>query len=106
MSVEKKKPQPPFRISSSARVNQQTRELAELAASLGKKQAFLAALREIVKRLRNDPFEFGECRYSLPNGKMRCHIGAIQPAAVQFAIHEESPNVIILKVLLLGLPTE
>ena len=34
--------------------------------------------------------------------KMRFHIGAIQPAAVQFAIHEESPNVILLKVYLLG----
>lgn len=102
MNVDKNEPRPPFRISSSAEVDQHVKQLAEFAGALGKKKAFLGALREIVTRLKSAPFEFGECRYRLAHGKMRCHIGAIQPAAVQFAIHEESANVILLNVFLLG----
>lgn len=106
MNPDENKPQPPYRLSSSAEVNQQVRELAEVAQAMGERRDFLKALRQITTRLRHAPFQFGECRFRLPGGKLAIHIGAIQPAAVQFAIHEESPNVILLKVLLLGSQSE
>ena len=102
MSPNENTPQPSYKISSSAKLNDEVRELAKLAATLGKKTAFLQSLRKIIDRLQNAPFNFGECRYRLPFKNVYCCIGAIQPVAVQFAIREESHDVIILKVLLLG----
>jgi hypothetical protein len=102
MSPEENQPKPPFRLGSSAKLNQEIRELAKLAESLGKKRAFLKSLRQITTRLKHAPFTFGECRYHLAESKLRFQIGAISPVAVHFAIHEESPNVILLKVHLLG----
>ncbi len=102
MSAGDAKSDPPFRIGSSARTNQELRERVEFAATLGKHKEFLRALRQIMTRLQNAPNDFGECRYELHKGKMRCHIGVLAPAAIHFAIHEESRNVIVLRVFLLG----
>ena len=102
MTNDENNPSPPFHIAISGKVAAEVASLAAQADTRGKKKAFLLSLRKIVERLRANPYDFGECRYRLPSGKMPCHIGAIQPAAVHFAIHEESSNVILLRVFLMG----
>ena len=76
--------------------------LAKLAASMAQQQQYFDAWLAIDKRLQYEPLGFGECCYHLAQGKLRCHIGAIQPVAVEFAIYEEQHSVILLKVFLMG----
>jgi hypothetical protein len=93
---------PPYRLTLVGNVREDIKRLAMEADLLGKKQAFLSALLAAEKRLERDPAEFGELRYSLANGVLQCHIGALRPVAVQFAIHEERRDVLVLKIQLLG----
>jgi hypothetical protein len=102
MSPNGSNPHRLYRVSSSGNINDEVRELIELSISLGIKNDFLQSLRKITLRLQTAPFEFGECRYRLPFKNVHCCIGAIQPVAVQFAIREESRDVMILKVILLS----
>jgi hypothetical protein len=90
------------RVTLVGDVSDEIKRLAKEAASLGKKQAYLEAWLAIEKRLSSDPTQFGECRFRLLKGDLLCHIGAIQPVAVRFAVHEKSRNVFVLKVFLLG----
>ena len=83
----------PFRISSTSILNEEVQQLIKAAIERGNKHAVLQALRQIVDRLISNPHEFGECRYRLPLGKLSCHIGAVAPIAVRFAIHKESRTV-------------
>lgn len=95
-------PSPPFQIGMSAKVADQIKAIAQQADALGQKQPYLEALRIIERRLRENPFDFGECRFHWSNIDSRCHIGAVRPVAVQFAIHEIQPVVLLLRVFLLG----
>ncbi|MBI2807602.1 MAG: hypothetical protein HYX68_21690 [Planctomycetes bacterium] len=101
MSAEGDDPQP-YRITLVGTVREETKRLAKVAASVGKKIAFLDALKAIEARLSGDPSQFGELRYHLANGEFACHIGAISPVAIQFAIHQGRRDVLILKISLLG----
>jgi hypothetical protein len=78
------------------------RKLAVESASRGQKQACHDAFQLIQNRLSTHPGRFGERRYSLLKGELPCHIGAIRPVAVHFAIHEERRVVFVLKEFLLG----
>ena len=92
----------PYHVTLIGDVPASIWSLAKKAAPLGKKRAFLDAFRIIQERLSRDPGQFGEQRYTLSKNEMPCHIGAIQPVAVQFAIHEEKRAVFIFKVFLMG----
>jgi hypothetical protein len=70
-------------------------QLALQAKRAGTGQQFLAALREIGKRLREDPLNFGEPLYRLPALQLLVCQGAISPLLVDFAVHEERPLVFI-----------
>ena len=91
-----------YRLTLVGDVPTGIRNLAKAAALRGKKQAYLDALLAIEKRLSADPIQFGECGYRLLKGDLQCHIGAIQPVAVQFAIHEARREVFVLKIFLPG----
>ena len=92
----------PYRLTLVGDVAKEIKSLAQQAALFGKKRAYLDAWLAIEKRLANTPTDFGEYCFSLLKGDMLCHIGAIQPVAVRFAIHEKSRDVFVLKVFLLG----
>jgi hypothetical protein len=62
----------------------------------------LDAIRQILKRLQQDPMDFGEPLYRLPALRMQiCH-GAVGPLFIDFAICEDQPLVFIKGVTLLG----
>jgi GAF domain-containing protein len=65
------------------------------ALERGEGQAFLAAFRRIVERLRSDPLTFGEPMYRLPALKLRIRHAAVLPLLVDYAVHEELPLVFI-----------
>jgi hypothetical protein len=91
-----------YRISLVGDVPSAIRKFASVAASLGKKKAYLEAWLTIESHLTTNPHQFGECRYTLLNGDLQCHIGAMAPVAVEFAVHEKTRTVMVLKAYLLG----
>ena len=102
MSAQDNDPLIPYRLEISGAVRDEIKKLAKQAALIGQKQAYQRAWLAIEKRLLREPLQFGECCYHMAKGKLRCHIGVIQPVAVEFAIYEEKHGVILFKVLLLG----
>ena len=103
MSAQENDPPIRYRLEISGNIKNEIRKLAKYAASIGQRQAYHQAWLAIEKRLVSEPLQFGECRYHMAKGKLRCHIGVIQPVAVEFAIYAEKHGVILLKVFLLGL---
>ena len=91
-----------YQISVSKKVAAEIKEVIKKAHLSGKKPAAISALRVIEERLRSNPMGFGECRFHWIMAKCRCHIGVIEPIAVQFAIHDHHPVVFLTKVLLMG----
>jgi hypothetical protein len=91
-----------YTVEISGLIKAEIKALAAQAAAIGQKQQYLDAWRQIDKRLRGDPLQFGECRYHMAKGEFRCHIAVIQPVAVGFAIHEKKHKVVLLRVSLLG----
>src|ERR1700722_15302178 len=92
----------PFQVSVSGEVAQEIKGCAKVAASMGMRALFISSLEAIYQRLRHDPLDFGERRFGAKTLKLSCHIGAIRPVAVQFAVHEELRLVFLVKVILMG----
>ncbi len=93
---------PPYHITLVGDLPLTIKKLFKEAAALGKQQVYRDAWRAIERQLMTAPLEFGEKRYRLLKGQLSCHIGAIRPVAVQFAVHEERHEVFLLKAFLLG----
>ena len=91
-------PEPPFQVSNSQRVAEQTRELGQLAATRGAGALFAAAVRTIHERLESAPLEWGEPRYHLrAMGLLVCH--AIHAMLhVSYAVDEARRIVYILAI--------
>jgi hypothetical protein len=70
-------------------------QLSVQARQAGTGQQFLAALREIGERLRNDPLNFGEPQYRLPALRLLVCQAIVAPLVVDFAVHEDRPLVFI-----------
>jgi hypothetical protein len=86
-------------VRYEVRLSQQTKAALKQhhrrAAQAGKGQHFLASLRHIIERLRQDPLAFGEPLYRLPALKLLVCQAAVLPIIVDFAVHEERPLVFI-----------
>lgn len=91
-----------YRVEASSFIKSEIASLAQRAAAMGQLKAYCDAWLEIEKKLARDPLSFGECRYHLAKGDLRCHIGAIRPVAVEFGIYQAKNGVILMKVFLLG----
>ena len=59
------------------------------AAQAGKGKKFLAALRQILGRLRDEPLVFGEPLYRLPALRLLVRQAVVLPLVVDYAVHEE-----------------
>ena len=70
-------------------------ELQKQAKEQGRGEDLLSAIREILRRLSNDPFEFGEPLYRLPALRLQVRHGAVGPLLIYFAIHERRPLVFL-----------
>ena len=85
----------PYSISLSQFQRTNLLQLHQQAAALGQGQRFLAAYREIVRRLQRDPQVFGEALYTLPALGLEVRQAVIAPIVVDFAVTEERRVVFI-----------
>jgi hypothetical protein len=86
-------------------VSKQINSLGSQAEALGQLEAYTDALENIVRRLTQDPTRFGDYHYALLDGDIRLYVGAINPVAVRYFVHEKSKDVYIRELLLLGTAT-
>jgi hypothetical protein len=77
MTAQANGPPIKYKVEIPSFVKAQIKALAKAASSLGQKHAYCDAWLAIEKRLQTDPLQFGECRYHMAKGKLRCHIGVI-----------------------------
>lgn len=90
-----------YEVDCSGAVLQRLREVQRQATEEGRGKATLAAIRQILLRLRHDPMEFGEPLYFLPALRMHLRHGGIGPLFIDFAVCEDHPLVFIKGVTLL-----
>jgi hypothetical protein len=85
----------PFLVTMSAMVRAVVCQLHEQEGQAGRGEAFLAALRQIIHRLRHDPLVFGEPLYRLPSLHLAIRQAIIAPLVVDYAVHEAQRLIII-----------
>jgi len=85
----------PYDVRMSAQTRAALLHLHQQAIQAGTGQQFLAALRQIVERLRDDPENLGEPSYHLPALHLLVRQAIVLPLVVDFAVHEELPLVFI-----------
>jgi hypothetical protein len=95
-------PSQPYEVHGSGVIFQTLRRLQRQASAEARGEEFLAAIKQIYQRLRQDPTVFGEPAYRLPALKMQVRSAVIFPVAVHFAISEDQQLVFIKSVKLLA----
>jgi hypothetical protein len=91
-----------FEVHCSGAVMETIRQTLREAARQGRGQPMLDAFKDVVRRLKVDPFHTGEPEYRLPGLRMQVRSVAVRPLAVGFAVCEDRPLVFIKGVKLLG----
>jgi hypothetical protein len=84
-----------YNVSMSQQTRAVLKYLHSQAAQGGTASEFLAALRQIIERLRTDPVTFGEPQYRLPALQLLVRQGVVSPLIVEYAVHDEQPIVFI-----------
>lgn len=90
-----------YEVHCSGAVLQRLRDVQRQATEEGRGEAALAAIRQILLRLRHGPMEFGEPLYFLPALRMHLRLGGIGPLFIDFAVCEDHPFVFIKGATLL-----
>ncbi len=85
----------PYDVRMSAQTRTVLQGLHRQAIEAGTGQRFLAAFRQIVERLRQDPLAFGEALYRLPALQLQVRQAVVLPLVVDYAVHEDRPLVFI-----------
>jgi hypothetical protein len=93
----------PYRVVYSERVRQRLLALADVARERGDGAAFLAALRELHRRLCLYP-QFGEPLFDLTQESGQVWLGIVRPLAVRYGVFDERRVVMVTEVPVL-LPT-
>jgi hypothetical protein len=78
------------------------RQLQRRSSRSGRGKAMASAFRQIVERLQRDPTEAGEPYYRLPAMRMQVRRIVVRPLAVDFAVCEDRPLVVIKGAFLLS----
>ena len=84
----------PYRVVYSERVRERLLTLADHARQIGDGEAFLAALKEIDRRLRLYP-HFGEPLTDLTGERGRVWIGIVRPLAMRYSVLDERRMVMV-----------
>ncbi len=92
---------PRYRIHISGANVAACLKLQHRAKLEGRGREVVAALREIARRLHNNPLEIGEPVYRLPAMRLQVRSASVRPLVVDFAICEDRPLVFIKNVWLL-----
>jgi hypothetical protein len=92
----------PFHVVYSATIAQTIRELQRRASRQDRGEEFLAAVRTVWGRLRDDPTSFGEALYRLPTLRLCVRCALMAPLGIHFAVHDDLPIVFVSSVKLLS----
>jgi hypothetical protein len=84
-----------YSVSASQFESAKLLQLHQQAHALGHGQRFVAAYREIMRRLQRDPQVFGEPLYTLPALHLSVRQAAVDKLVVDYAVHEEQKIVLI-----------
>jgi hypothetical protein len=93
---------PPFEVHASVAIRKILLNLQRQAAREGRGDQVLAAFKEIVKRLQQDPQGLGEPSYSLSALRLQIRTCSVRPLVVDFGVHLDRPLVFIKGVRLLS----
>jgi hypothetical protein len=74
------------------------KQLYQQAVAAGAGAAFLAALKAVFARLRDDPEHFGEPLYHLDQMELAIRVAVVPPLVVEYAVYDKSPLVFIKRV--------
>src|SRR5262245_39681704 len=88
-------PSGPWIVDASAVVRRRLRAMQARAEETGRGAEVNAAVHRILKRLRDNPTDFGEPIYRLPALRLQLRLAIVRPLAVDFAVSEEGPYVFI-----------
>lgn len=91
-----------FEVHCSAALNETIRRVHRQAWRRGRGKDVTQALRQVVRRLEDDPFQTGEPAYRLPGLRMQVRTVIVRPLVVDFAVREDRPLVFIKGVKLLS----
>ena len=91
-----------FEVLCSGAVLQKLRDIQRQATVEGRGEAVLAAIRQVLLRLRHGPMEFGEPLYFLPALRMHLRHGGIGPLFIDFAVCEDHSLVFVKGATLLA----
>jgi hypothetical protein len=92
---------PTFTVHVSKKIGDSVREIHERAKKQGRGDKVIAAIEEILQRLRTNPNNLGEPLYRLGALKLEVRTCVIRPINVDFAVHQERFLVFIKGVKLL-----
>lgn len=87
----------PFRVAYSALVQNALKDLLERAKAKGILSQLLGALKEIYKRLHDDPTIFGEPLWKFKHTKGHVRAAFVRPLAVVYAVHEQERMAFVTK---------
>lgn len=91
-----------YDVKHSEQTKATLKGLHRQAVQAGWGQEFVAALRHVAERLRNDPFDFGEPLFRLPALKLIVRQAVVGRLAVDYAVHEDMPLVFLRSFKLLS----
>ena len=91
-----------YGVHFSGAVRQSLLIIQHRPSEQGRGEAVLTAFRQAIRRLTQDPTNFGEPLYRLPNLCMSVRNGVIRPLYIDYAVCEDRPLVFIKAVRLLS----
>jgi hypothetical protein len=92
---------PRYEVHASGVIVEALRRAQRRAAREGRGEKALTALRQIYRRLQDNPTAFGEPLYRLPGLRMQVRTCVVLPLLVDFAVCEDHPLVFLKNVKLL-----
>jgi hypothetical protein len=87
-----------FQLVVSGAVLQSLKDLLARAAAVGLDDVVIQAVKQTRQQLTYDPFGFGEPIYRLQHLRLEVRMAVVSPLAVQFAVHQDKPLVILRSV--------
>jgi hypothetical protein len=91
-----------YHVSMSGHVKGVLQQLHQQARAAGRSKRFLAAVRQVIERLHEEPLNLGEPLYRLPALELLVFQAVVDFLVVDFSVHQARPEVFIRGFKLLG----
>lgn len=90
-----------WHVAFAGTVGQDMKTFYEHAKAIGLGGAYIDAVKFALHRMRQNPLAFGELIEQKPNSQLIVHVRIVKPLLFEFAIHEETHNVLIQRIQLM-----